>query len=81
LEKRGKAAWQEAVHAITPILREALAADYVVLGGGNAKEVDPLPDETRRGVNEDAFQGGFRLWDELVEPHDRKPPPVWRVVR
>jgi polyphosphate glucokinase len=81
LEKRGKAAWQEAVHAITPILREALAADYVVLGGGNAKEVDPLPAETRRGVNEDAFQGGFRLWDELVEPHDRKPPPVWRVVR
>ena len=81
LRKHGKAAWQKAVAAITPVLREALAADYVVLGGGNAKEVDPLPQHTRRGTNEDAFRGGFRLWEEVVEPHDRRPPRVWRVVR
>ena len=36
---------------------------------------------TRRGGNDDAFSGGFRLWEEMVEPHDRKAPPVWRVVR
>ena len=81
LRKQGKTAWQQAVAAITPILREALAADYVVLGGGNAKEVDPLPANTRRGTNADAFRGGYRLWEELVEPHDRRPPRVWRVVR
>ncbi len=77
----GKPAWQRAVAETTSMLREAFAADYVVLGGGNAKHVDPLPPGTRRGGNGDAFKGGFRLWEETVEPHDRRPPPVWRVVR
>ena len=36
---------------------------------------------TRRGGNDDAFEGGFRLWEELIEPHDRQPAGVWRVVR
>jgi polyphosphate glucokinase len=81
LATSGKQAWQTALAAITPILREALAADYIVLGGGNAREVDPLPPDTRRGGNDDAFTGGFRLWEEVVEPHDRRPPLVWRVVR
>jgi polyphosphate glucokinase len=81
LNARGVAAWQRDVHTITTVLREAFAADYVVLGGGNAKRVDPLPRATRRGGNDDAFRGGFRLWEEMVEPHDRRPPKVWRVVR
>jgi polyphosphate glucokinase len=81
LKKDGYDAWLRAVTTIVPVLREAFAADYVVLGGGNAKKVDPLPDHTRRGSNEDAFIGGFRLWEELIEPHDRQPPQVWRVVR
>jgi len=34
-----------------------------VLGGGNADKVDELPPNTRRGDNENAFLGGFRLWD------------------
>jgi polyphosphate glucokinase len=77
----GKTAWQAAVEVVTPVLKSALAADYVVLGGGNADEVDPLPPDTTRGGNEDAFAGGFRLWEEVVEPHDRRAPRVWRVVR
>lgn len=81
LERDGKAEWKRAVTAMIPVLREAFAADYVVLGGGNAKKVDPLPPDTRCGGNEDAFAGGFRLWEEVVEPHDRQPPPVWRVLR
>jgi len=79
--RAGEAAWQSAVAEIIPVLRDAFTADYVLLGGGNAKKVDPLPDRTRRGDNHDAFIGGFRLWEEIVEPHDRQPPPVWRVVR
>jgi len=59
----------------------AFAAEYIILGGGNAKHVEPLPEGTRRGGNEDAFIGGIRLWEEFIEPHDRRPPPVWRVVR
>ena len=81
LKERGDAAWQTAVAEITPVLREAFSADYVVLGGGNAKRVDPLPPYTRRGSNHDAITGGFRLWEEVVEPHDRQSARVWRVVR
>jgi polyphosphate glucokinase len=77
----GHAAWQAAVADVVPVLRVAFSADYVVLGGGNARKVDPLPSHSRRGGNRDAIEGGFRLWEEVVEPHDRQPARVWRVVR
>jgi predicted NBD/HSP70 family sugar kinase len=80
-QRHGVKAWQRAIARIVPLLRAALTADYVVLGGGNARHVDPLPASTTRGGNEDAFIGGFRLWEDLVEPHDREAAPVWRVVR
>ena len=77
----GPAVWMEDIHAAARVLRAAFAADYLVLGGGNAKHVDPLPPGTRRGGNVDAFHGGYRLWEEMGEPHDREPRRVWRVVR
>ena len=40
----------------------ALEPEYVVIGGGNAKLLDELPENVRLGRNEDAFLGGFRLW-------------------
>jgi polyphosphate glucokinase len=40
----------------------AFSPDYVVLGGGNARNVGELPPNCRIGHNEDAFLGGFRLW-------------------
>ena len=80
LRENGKDRWMRDVHEMTATLRDAFAAEYVVLGGGNAKVVSPLPPATRRGGNRDAFTGGFRLWEELVEPHDREPQRVWRVV-
>ncbi len=76
----GPKRWLRAVGEVSAVLRKALAADYVVLGGGNAGEVDPLPEHARRGGNEDAFTGGFRLWDDVVVPLDRKPSGAWRVV-
>ena len=81
LETHGEEAWRASVAEVTRMLREAFTADYVLLGGGNATRMDPLPADTRRGGNEDAFVGGFRLWEELVEPHDRQSAPAWRVVR
>jgi polyphosphate glucokinase len=78
---RGQVVWQRAVEEITDALKQAFSADYVVLGGGNAEHVDPMPPDSRRGGNDDAFAGGFRLWEEMVEPHDREPARVWRVVR
>ena len=55
----------------------AFQPDYVVLGGGNAREVGELPPNCRLGHNEDAFLGGFRLWVEdrpsgSIEPTRRK---------
>jgi len=81
LKTNGIEHWLRDVHEVSDVLRRAFAADYLVLGGGNAKRVDPLPAAVRRGGNEDACTGGIRLWEEFVEPHDREPHRVWRVVR
>ena len=81
LESRGQREWVALVTETVDVLCSALVADYTLLGGGNADRIDPLPPHTRRGGNDDAFEGGFRLWEELVEPHDRQPAAVWRVVR
>jgi polyphosphate glucokinase len=40
--------------------------DYVVLGGGNARKLGELPPNVRLGANENAFLGGFRLWDSSM---------------
>ena len=80
-QENGERQWIADVHKATEVLLLAFAADYVVLGGGNADRVDPLPERTRRGGNEDAFTGGFRLWEDDIEPHDREPQRAWRVVR
>lgn len=81
LRESGVKVWIQDVHRATYVLRSAFAADYIVLGGGNAGQVDPMPEGVRRGSNDDAFTGGFRLWEEMVEPHDREPQRVWRVLR
>ena len=80
LDRYGKDEWMRVLNDAITVLRLALVADYIVLGGGNAAQIDPLPDGTRRGGNDDAFEGGFRLWEELIEPHDRPPARTWRVV-
>jgi polyphosphate glucokinase len=81
LERDGQESWQQAVVEAIRVLRRAFLADYVVLGGGNAARVEPLPPETRRGGNDDAVKGGYRLWRESIEPHDREPSAFWRVVQ
>jgi polyphosphate glucokinase len=79
-EERGLERWQQVIADVVPALRCAFAADYVVLGGGLAAQVGSLPPRTRGGGNEDAVQGGERLWRETIEPHDHKPSSFWRVV-
>jgi predicted NBD/HSP70 family sugar kinase len=64
LEKLGKAKWLEHVLIVIDKLRNALVADYVVLGGGNSKRIKELPDGVKLGENSNAFLGGFRLWNE-----------------
>jgi polyphosphate glucokinase len=64
LEELGKKKWRQQVAKITAKLKAALEADYVVLGGGNAKKLKELPTGARLGNNEHAFLGGFRLWEK-----------------
>ena len=63
LARVGKKKWQKAVFDVVERLAAAIEPDYVVIGGGGADELDELPPNTRRGDNERAFVGGFRLWD------------------
>jgi polyphosphate glucokinase len=62
LEKYGKKRWRREVFKVTELLKAALEADYVVLGGGNSKKLKKLPPGARLGSNDNAFVGGFRLW-------------------
>jgi predicted NBD/HSP70 family sugar kinase len=62
LKRMGKKNWRRHVLNVVERLKEALEADYVVLGGGNVNRIKNLPPSTRRGNNRNAFIGGFRLW-------------------
>jgi polyphosphate glucokinase len=66
LVRLGKRKWQRAVHDVTQRLKAALVADYVVIGGGNAKKLEELPPGARLGDNANAFIGGARLWEEYA---------------
>jgi polyphosphate glucokinase len=65
LLRLGRHHWRRAVHDVVNRLAVAMQVEYVVLGGGNARLVTPLPKRTRRGNNEHAFLGGLRLWETL----------------
>jgi polyphosphate glucokinase len=58
----GKKKWRHHVADVVKRLKVALQADYVVLGGGNARLLKTLPAQTRLGHNSNAFLGGSRLW-------------------
>ena len=66
LEKHGKATWRKHVHDVVENLVAALGPEEVVLGGGNAKKLKELPPLCRLGDNENAFEGGFRMWQDAL---------------
>ncbi|MEO7157247.1 MAG: glucose-6-phosphate isomerase, partial [Vicinamibacterales bacterium] len=74
LKALGEDAWKAAVIEGAELLRAAVAAEYVVLGGGNVRLFAELPDGIHRGGNDKAFEGGFREWDSL-EPTDSSTSP------
>jgi polyphosphate glucokinase len=63
LKKHGRKKWKQAVFETIEQLTAAMEPDDVVIGGGGVDELDELPPDCRRGANENAFLGGFRLWD------------------
>jgi polyphosphate glucokinase len=64
LKRLGHKKWKRRVAEVIGDLAAALQPEYIVLGGGNVAKLDKLPAKAKRGNNADAFEGGFRLWDE-----------------
>ena len=67
LERHGEKIWRRHVVDVVERLMAALRPDDTVIGGGNVKKLKALPRGCRAGENANAFLGGFRLWDFLVE--------------
>jgi polyphosphate glucokinase len=65
LQRQGKKKWRRCVAEVAGQLKTAVQADYVVLGGGNAKLLKKPPPGCRLGDNSNAFRGGYRLWSRL----------------
>lgn len=63
LQRLGKGKWRKHVAQVVSLLRSALLPEEVILGGGNVRLLDELPEGCRRGNNDDAFEGAFRLWE------------------
>lgn len=89
LKKLGKKLWRKEINRVVPRLMAALLADYVVIGGGNAKCIKTPPGGARLSNNLTAFRGGFRLWhveDVKTQSGDVDLPPVvvpaaeWRLI-
>ena len=76
LAELGEKTWQRDVEHALVQLKKSLIADYVVLGGGNAKKLDELPEGVERGHNRNAFLGGTRLWQ--VDPRTRR--LKWQIL-
>jgi polyphosphate glucokinase len=68
LERRGKKRWRKSVLDVIAVLRAAFVADYVLLGGGNAKLMKDLPEGVIVGANANAVAGGLKLWETPGTP-------------
>lgn len=62
LKDLGQRKWERHVWAVVEMLYDAFLVEYIVLGGGNAKLLDNVPEYVRLGSNANARVGGERLW-------------------
>ncbi len=63
LKALGRRRWSRYVETAVKQLKAAVQADYTVVGGGQAKRVEKLPEGVMLGDNSKAFLGGVRLWE------------------
>lgn len=54
--------WRKHVAKAAALLKAGLQADDLVIGGGNARRLETLPEGARRGKNANALRGGLLLW-------------------
>lgn len=89
LDRLGKEKWGEYVNEAVATLKHCFLADYVMLGGGNAKKLPKVPPGARLGDNQRAFLGGYRLWNMAAsltpplhpdEDEDESPRSDWKLA-
>jgi polyphosphate glucokinase len=71
LHRVGKKRWRRLVEDVIERLVAATEPDDVVIGGGNVVHLKTLPKGCRAGNNDNAFIGGFRMWDSAHLPITR----------
>jgi len=76
LECLGKKMWEREVLFCIAQLKLSFIADYVVLGGGNAKLLNQLPNGIELGHNRNAYLGGCRMWEKKTRTRQ----PKWNVI-
>lgn len=77
---RGRKIWIRRVTESVEMMQDVFKPDDTILGGGNAKLIEPLPKNCRRRDNQTAFIGATRLWpgsDMMAEPYGSS----WRIQR
>jgi polyphosphate glucokinase len=73
-KRLGQKKWRKEVFHVVARLKNAMQAEYVVLGGGNAKLLRSLPHNTCLGNNGNARLGGLRLWRGCPQGKSDSPP-------
>lgn len=64
LERLGVKRWSRHVFECVIRLTKAFQLNDIVIGGGNVRKLADLPPFCRRGDNDNAFRGGFLMWEE-----------------
>jgi len=64
LKRLGEKKWLANVFNVIELLKNALLAEYVVIGGGNVRLVKKFPPGVEPGKNSNAIRGGERLWNK-----------------
>jgi polyphosphate glucokinase len=80
-KRLGRKKWRRQVEEVVSLLKQGLQADYVVLGGGQTKQLKGLPAETRLGSNANAIKGGLRLWNQAKQDRQGQPYVVGPALR
>ncbi len=78
--KENPRTWREAVDDMLEFVRDAFGPDEIVLGGGNARHVDPPPAGCRIVENSSAYVGAERLW-EGADLFATAQESTWKIIR
>lgn len=77
-QANGRKRWLKSAYEAIEMMQDVFRPEDTVIGGGNGKEIDPLPKGCRWRDNQAAFTGATRLWpgaDMIAEPYGSS----WRI--